>query len=266
MRQGFRVIDSDTHVNPSLDVLLRYADKPLRDHLDEITPYMRKVKVQPGRGDAEDQTEMTILSIKQLRYQRVAGEKPSAPTDTGGDRGFLSGRTQMVTRKPIAARVAEDNARGRLADMDTEGRDIDFIIPGPWAYGAPALAPHLTRGMYGAYHRYIAEYCAADPRRLKSMVLAPATDPAWAAQVITELAKEDWVAAVWPLLPEGLPVDDPDLEPIWPPQTTPTSRSCTTASRSRRRTSRAIATSGTTRRWGAARARHGAASVFSRSC
>src|SRR3989454_5178512 len=166
MRQGFRVIDSDTHVNPSLDVLLRYADRPLRDHLDEITPYMRKVKVQPGRGDAEDQTEMTILSIKQLRYQRVAGEKPSAPTDTGGDRGFLSGRTQMVTRKPIAARVAEDNARDRLADMDTEGRDIDFIIPGPWAYGAPALAPHLTRGLVDAYHRYMAEYCAADPRRL----------------------------------------------------------------------------------------------------
>src|SRR5262249_52490427 len=100
MRQGFRVIDSDTHVNPSLDVLLRYADAPLRDHLDELAPYTRKVKVQPGRGDAEDQTEMTILSIRQLRYQRVAGEKPSAPTDTGGDRGFLSGRTQMVTRKP----------------------------------------------------------------------------------------------------------------------------------------------------------------------
>jgi len=215
MRQGCRVIDSDTHVNPSLDVLLRYADKPLRDRLDEIAPYTRTVAVQPGRGDAEDQTEMTILSIKQLRYQRVAGEKPSAPTDAGGDRGFLSGRTQMVTRKPIAARVAEDNARGRLADMDTEGRDIDFIIPGPWAYGAPALAPHLTRGLYAAYHRYMAEYCSADPRRLKSMVLAPATDPSWAAQAITELAKDDWVAAVWPLLPEDLPVDDPELEPIW---------------------------------------------------
>ena len=39
-------------------------------------------------------------------------------------------------------RVAEDNATGRLRDMDAEGRDIDFIIPGPWAYGAPALALH----------------------------------------------------------------------------------------------------------------------------
>src|SRR3989442_9898925 len=215
MRQGFRVIDSDTHVNPSLDVLLRYADQPLRDRLDELQPYMRKAKVQKGRGDAEDRAESTILSIKQLRYQRVAGEKPSAPAGAGGGAGFLSGRTQMVTRKPIAPRVAEDNARGRLSDMDTEGRDIDFIIPGPWAYGAPALAPHLTRGLYDAYHRYMAEYCAADSRRLKSMVLAPATDPGWSARVIERLAREDWVAAVWPLLPEDLPIDDPDLEPVW---------------------------------------------------
>jgi predicted TIM-barrel fold metal-dependent hydrolase len=121
----------------------------------------------------------------------------------------------MVTRQPITQRVAEDNARGRLRDMDLEGRDIDFIIPGPWAYGAPALAPHLAHGLYRAYHRYMAEYCAADSRRLKSMVLALATDPEWSAQVIKERAREDWVAAVWPLLPEGMPVDDPDLEPIW---------------------------------------------------
>jgi predicted TIM-barrel fold metal-dependent hydrolase len=215
MRHGFRVIDTDTHVNPSLDVLLRYADQALRDQLDDLRPYVRKVKPQPGRGDAEDVAEYTILSIKPLRYQRVAGEKPAASTAPVGATGFLSGRTHMVTRQPIAIGVAEDNARGRLQDMDTEGRDLDFIIPGTWAYGAPALAPHLVRGLYRAYHRYMADYCAADPRRLKSMVLAPATDPAWSAQTIKEHAREDWVAAVWPLLPEGLPVDDPDLEPVW---------------------------------------------------
>ena len=215
MRQGFRVIDSDTHVNPSFDVLQRYADQSLRDHMDELRPYMRTVKPRPGQGDAEDQAEYSILSIKPLRLQRTAGEKPRAPADVGGDRGFLSGRTQMVTRLPIATRAAEDNSRGRLQDMDTEGRDIDFVIPGTWAYGAPALAPHLVRGLYGAYHRYMGEYCGADSRRLKSMVLAPGSDPTWAAQAIKDLAREDWVAAVWPLLPEGLPVDDPDLEPIW---------------------------------------------------
>ena len=76
MRQGFRVIDADTHVNPSMDVLLRYADTPLRDRLDDLAPYLRTVKVSPGRGDAEDQGQATILSVKQLRYSRVAGQKP----------------------------------------------------------------------------------------------------------------------------------------------------------------------------------------------
>jgi uncharacterized protein len=215
MRQGFRVIDSDTHVNPSLDVLLRYADKDLWDRMDGLRPYMRTVKPRPGQGDAEDMDAYTILSIKPLRLQRVAGEKPRPAAEVGGDRGFLSGRTQMVTRQPIALRVAEDNAQGRLQDMDSEGRDVDFIIPGTWAYGAPALAPHLANGLVRAYHRYMADYCAADARRLKSMVLALATDPAWSARVIKEHAQEEWVAAVWPLLPEGLPVDDPDLQPIW---------------------------------------------------
>src|SRR4030095_16337682 len=110
---------------------------------------------------------------------------------------------------------ADDNARGRLADMDTEGRDIDFIIPGPWAYGAPALAPHLTQGLVDAYHRYMAEYCAANPRRLKSMVLAPATDPAASARAIETLAPPACVAGLCPWLPEGLRVDDPAREPIW---------------------------------------------------
>ena len=215
MRQGFRVIDADTHVNPSMDVLLRYADKALQDQMSDLQPLMRQVTPRAGRGDAEDQDTYTTLSIKPLRNHRVAGSKSGTATGPGGTPDFLSGRTQMVTRQPITARTAEDNATGRLRDMDVEGRDIDFLIPGTWAYGAPMLTSSLFRGLYSAYHRYIAEYCAADARRLKSMILAPGNDPAWSAQVIKEHADEDWVAAVWPLLPEGLPVDDPDLEPIW---------------------------------------------------
>src|SRR4030095_6425110 len=101
MRQGFRVIDTDTHVNPSMDVLLRYADQALQECVDELKPYMRTVKPRPGQGDAEGQETATMLTIKPLRYQRVAGEKPGTPTDSGGDRGFLSGRTHMVTRQLV---------------------------------------------------------------------------------------------------------------------------------------------------------------------
>ena len=89
MRQGFHVIDADTHVNPSLDVLLRYADPSFRTHLDELKPYMLTVKPRPGQGDAENLEQTTILSIKPVRYQRVAGDKPGSSPDAGGQRGFL---------------------------------------------------------------------------------------------------------------------------------------------------------------------------------
>ena len=36
MRDGFRVIDVDTHVNPSWDGLSRYGYKDLREHLDDL--------------------------------------------------------------------------------------------------------------------------------------------------------------------------------------------------------------------------------------
>jgi len=174
MRQGLRVIDVDTHLNPSLDVLLRYADVELKGRLEELKPYTRIVKPRVGQGDP-----------------------------------------QMVNRVPIASGVSDDNSVARLKDMDTEGRDIDFIIPGTWAYGAPDLGVSLTRCLYRAYHRFMADYCSADPRRLKSMIAVNGADPDEGAKTIREYGKHDWSAAVWPNVPLGLPIDDPDLEPIW---------------------------------------------------
>ena len=162
MRQGFRVIDSDTHVNPSLDVLLRYADETYVIGSTTLSPTVRTVKAVPG--GATPRTWTPTRPGDQAPPLAAGRRREARPArSAGGDRGFLSGRTQMVTRQPITPRVAEDNATGRLRDMDAEGRDIDFIIPGPWAYGAPALAPHLTKGLYRAYHRYMADYCGAAP-------------------------------------------------------------------------------------------------------
>src|SRR2546428_10398237 len=82
MRQGFRVIDSDTHVNPSLDVLLRYADKDLERRIDDLQPYRRTVKTVPRRGDAVDVGSSTILSVQPVRPQRVAGPQDGPATHT----------------------------------------------------------------------------------------------------------------------------------------------------------------------------------------
>ncbi|MFT3853588.1 MAG: amidohydrolase family protein [Ilumatobacteraceae bacterium] len=139
---------------------------------------------------------------------------PSSFPKAGG-RAALDGRVvERLTEKHHHA-IQHENAAGRLLDMDREGVDIDLIIPGPFGMSSQALDPFFARELPAAYHRYIADYCSADPDRLKSTILAPATDPDWAASEIKNLAGERWVSSVTVLLPEDMPVDDPDLHPIW---------------------------------------------------
>ncbi|HZR98664.1 MAG TPA: amidohydrolase family protein [Chloroflexota bacterium] len=215
MRSGYRVIDVDTHVTPSVEVLLRYADADLRARAADLQPYIRVLEPTAGRGHPE--TPYSILRINPIPYERVAGQKAGARVDAkgAGARGALEGRVDNLAGKGVSTGVQHDNPTGRLRDMDVEGVDVDFIIPGTWAPGSSALDLGLARLLYAAYHRYMADYCSADSRRLKGLLLVPGADPAWAAQTIREHAAADWVAAVWPILPEGLPVDDPDLAPIW---------------------------------------------------
>lgn len=214
MRQGYRVVDVDTHVTPSLEVLLRYADRELMDRKDELKPYIRTMTPVPGRGHPT--TDYEVVRVNPRPYKRVAGMKSGTETgEGGGGKGALEGRVENVAKGMPRDRIQHDNSEGRLLDMDIEGVDINVLIPAPWAPGSTALDLGLAKAIYRAYHRYQADFCSADTRRLKGLVLAPAADPEWAAKTIRELAGEDWVAAAWPLLPEGVPVDDPDLAPIW---------------------------------------------------
>ena len=215
MKHGYRVIDVDTHVNPSVEVLLRYADKDLRDRMDDLAPYIRPTPQRSGGAGAGEGAASAQLVVSPIRYGRVAGSKAAPPESTATSGHKLAGRTHPANTKPFSDGVSDDNAAGRLADMDTEGRDIDFIIPGTWSYGAPTLGNDLTGGVIRAYHRYMTDYCSEDPRRLKSLVLVSGADPEGSVLAIREYGNEDWAAAVWPVMPEGLPIDDPDLEPIW---------------------------------------------------
>lgn len=215
MRQGYRVIDADTHVTPSIEHLLAYADSELLDRQSELEPHIRVTKPTPGRGHPTH--PYGVVRVNPHPYNRVAGHKEHDEPDTrgAGARGALEGRVQNLALKPIADGIQHGNSTGRLANMDVEGVDVNLLIPGTWAPGSTALDPSLALSMYRAYHRYMDDYCSADPRRLKGLVLAPCADPAAAAAMIEEHADREWLAAVWPVLPEGLPVDDPDLEPVW---------------------------------------------------
>jgi predicted TIM-barrel fold metal-dependent hydrolase len=204
MKNGYRIIDTDTHVGPNIETFEKYASQALLDRWDELRPYYMPV------------TEGHHLSIDPIPYKRQMNQ--SADPEKAGGAGqpsALSGKTTPLWTVRPQPEVNNLNVAGRLLDMDAEGSDVHLIIPATWSTAAAVIDWSLAKELYAAYHRYLDDYCSPDPTRLKAAIMAPAMDPEWAAAEIRAWADRPWAAAVTPALPPGLPLDDPSLNPIW---------------------------------------------------
>ena len=101
-----------------------------------------------------------------------------------------------------------------------------MIFPQRWAQNARPYSesferkhlfrslPTLVLGSKSVRLCGSAAYCQSYPGRLKGMILVPGGNVEWAVKEVKRLRNETWVAAVWPLLPEGKPIDHPDLAPL----------------------------------------------------
>ena len=205
MKKGYRVIDMDTHIGPSFDVLCEYVDPSFRPRLPEMEQYRQK----DGKN----------IAVAPYQWTRYAGQKPHEKPETipGGQLGWSRNSRDRggFHHAPPRPGTAEKDSAARLLDMDWEGRDIDLMYPGNWAPPLSTLDIGLQHGLYGAFHRYIKEFCSTDPDRLKSMALLPCADIEWSVAELKSIANEKWLAGVWLMMPEGFPIDDPDLDPIY---------------------------------------------------
>ena len=50
MKNGFRIYDTDTHIEPGADVLAKYVDPGFRSRLDDLAPYRHAVKSRSADG------------------------------------------------------------------------------------------------------------------------------------------------------------------------------------------------------------------------
>jgi predicted TIM-barrel fold metal-dependent hydrolase len=206
MRQGFRFIDTDTHVGPNVETLEEHAGPVLRSRWDELRPYYQPV------------TEGHHLSIDPIPFTRDLNTGTDAEqTRAGGAGGEIPLRKAIslnYVEKPVPE-VNNANWQGRLEDMDKEGVDVHLIFPATFSTAASVFDAELQTELYAAYHRYLYAYCGDAPDRLKATILTSSADPDWSAAEIRRLASEPWVSAVTLVLAEGMPADDPTLDPIW---------------------------------------------------
>ncbi len=211
MKNGYKVADMDTHVQPNLEALEKYADPSFRPRFAELEPYRRQRPSQVG----------TTLAVGLVQNDRRIGERPTSEETVpagpqGAGRAVGEGRVVGHHRLKPQPGVENENSEGRVRDMDLEGRDIDLLYPGGWAQAIIGLQDvTLAEGLWHAYHRYMKEYCSVAPDRLKGMAMLPGSDIEWTITEMKSLANEEWLSSVWMVLPENMPLDHPDLEPVW---------------------------------------------------
>src|SRR5262249_60353015 len=97
----------------------------------------------------------TGLTVAPIPYDRFPGEAPREEHTKAvpGARTALEGRVSSHHRQAVQPGVDEENAAGRLVDMELEGRDIDFMFPCNWAASLTPLDVTLAQGLCRASHR-----------------------------------------------------------------------------------------------------------------
>src|SRR5437868_10565699 len=147
MKDGLRVYDADTHVEPSAEVLEKYVDPGFRARLPDLAAY--RVPIRPNNpGGAPGRH---VYRFGQISYKRILGEAAPRPEHSG------RASVWMGAKQPRRG-VQDDAADARIADMDEEGVDAHFMIPTAWT----SLVGHddaaLETNVMRAYHRHMEDF------------------------------------------------------------------------------------------------------------
>jgi uncharacterized protein len=199
-KNGYKIFDSDTHVGPYMEVLSNYLTETEKAKL----PAWKEYESQNKHGHK-------VYNRGQRRYRRRLGM--ATPEETSG--GYMAGFTGVKKEREVSPRCDHDPAE-RIKDMDYEGVDVNLTLPSGW-FGTWTASDDvaLEAGMYAAYHRWMEAYCGAYPKRLGGVILACGRDPQSAVKEIRRWGKSGWAWGVLAYAPYGMPLDHPDLEPIW---------------------------------------------------
>ena len=204
MKDGYKVWDSDTHVEPSAEVIDKYLDPGFRNRLPELAQFRTPIAATtPGSSPGRH-----VYRYGQISFKRILGEAAPRPEHTG------RASVWMGTQKPRLG-VQDDEAENRIADMDEEGVDAHFLIPTSWTSFVGHEDPSIEVNIIRAFHRHMADFSGNHPDRLQSMIVASARDVDAAVKEIREWGKSRWAVAVMPLVTKDIPADHPKLDPIW---------------------------------------------------
>jgi len=190
---NYRVISSDNHVFEAPDLWTSRAKPAFKERVPQL--------VREYDGD-----------WWYCDGHRVIGLSPGAQTGMRFEAPEKMVRTTTFDRVRRGGYVPEEH----LKDMDADGVDVSIVYPtvGLLLYSVPdsALLSEIFRG----YNDWLAEFSAAEPKRLKGIAMINVDDVQEGIKELERCAKmglAGGMVTVYP--PEGKGYDNPMYEPLW---------------------------------------------------
>jgi predicted TIM-barrel fold metal-dependent hydrolase len=193
---GLCIVDADGHVCEPPDLWERGLPARFRDRA-------LRLRWNPATGYDEAWVEDWCITDRGLVGLGNAG---TSFADLGKGRRYADGNR------------AGFEPKARLAVLDAERIDV-AVLYGGLALSLPAIHdPELAVWHCRVYNDWIAEFCAANPRRLHAAAALPLQDPV-AAVAEARRARELGLCAGFTrpnaLNPHGRPLHDPAHEAVW---------------------------------------------------
>src|SRR5712692_1509012 len=103
-----------------------------------------------------------------------------------------------------------------LADNDQEGIDLQILYPTIALNIGEVREPDYQIALCRAYNNYVADYCKANPQRLKAVAIVPVRDPTEAARELNRAVSElGLVGVMFPTFIRGRNVAERFFWPIY---------------------------------------------------
>jgi predicted TIM-barrel fold metal-dependent hydrolase len=202
---GFKVMDSDIHVDEPHDLWDRYLEPRFKDRAPRFAAidgshtngWQFEGKVFPAFFDRPERR----------RFGRIRREKALA-------RHLETGRY-----KDPAEDLPGDDPHAMLKAMDREGIDLAIVFRtrGAHLIALDGLEPDLSAAICRAFNNWLSEFCATDRARLKPAAILPLHDPKLAVEEARRSVRELGAVAV---VLSNHPVNgrawyDPVYDPLW---------------------------------------------------
>lgn len=215
---GTPVIDVDSHI-------VERADRFYGDYLDPAYQETYRQLCDAVKQQTEAGNAYSLFGSRTSLVEPVEAGRPLGRRDTfgltrrsgmeGGRRAFPPGRVEALP--PIRPEVSWD-VKARLEDMDRARVDVSVLYPTHVSSYCALRDVGFENALYRAYHRWVADFCAQAPARLKWTVVANMRDVVSGVAEVRHWATRDPNLVgiyISPQAPEGKLLDNPDLYPLY---------------------------------------------------